>query len=137
MRAKRRSCVVPGEPRSHRFAAGGGGNDASSVRLAAALLIAAALVTVPVLALDQMLALAGAGMAARDALVAVAAVAGALGAALWCPRSRGARLVLVAAALALALEPVGDGLVLPAAASALALVVVWLARPTAVPAASR
>jgi hypothetical protein len=136
LQGKRLRCTALGEHRSHRFAAAPDGNDPSIVRLAGALLIAAALVTVPVLALDQVLALVGAGMAARDALVALAAVAGALGAALWCPRSRGARLVLVAAALGIAVEPVGDGLVLPLAASALALVVVWLARPTAVPAAS-
>jgi hypothetical protein len=42
--------------------------------------------------------------------------------------------VLVAAALAIAVEPVGDGVVLPVTAAALALLVVWLAHPTVVPA---
>jgi hypothetical protein len=107
------------------------------MRLVLALTAVAVLITVPVLALDRLLALAGTGMATRDAVVVLTAVAGAVAAALACPRSPGARLVLVAAALAIALEPVGDGLVLPVAASSLALLVVWLARPTAVPAAQR
>ena len=76
-------------------------------------------------------------MATRDAVVVLAAVGAALGAALYCPPSPAARLVLGAAALAIALEPLGDGLVIPVATSALCLVVVWLARPTAVPATHR
>ena len=107
------------------------------MRLALVLASVAVLITTPVLALDRLLALAGTDMAARDAVVVLAAVVGAVAAALWCPRSPGARLVLVVAALAIALEPVGDGFVLPVAASSLALVVIWLARPTAAPATQR
>ena len=105
------------------------------MRLALVLTAVALLVAVPVIALDRLLALAGTGAPARDAGVLLAAVVGAVGAALYCPRSPGARLVLVAAALAIALEPVGDGLMLPVVASGLCLVVVWLAHPTAAPVA--
>jgi len=105
------------------------------MRLAAALILAVVLVTAPVLMLDRLLALAGTAAPARDALVVLAGIAGALVATLRCPPVPGARLVLVAAALAIALEPVGDGVALPLTAASLALLVVWLAHPTVVPAA--
>ncbi len=93
------------------------------------MLAAVALVLLPGAALDRLLALAGAGAAVRDALVVVAVVAGAAAAALICPPAPRPRAALVAAALVVALEPVGDGLVLPVMAAALALIVVWLVDP--------
>ena len=105
------------------------------MRRAAALTIAVVLVTGPVLTLDRLLVLAGTGTPARDVLVLLVAIAGALVATLRCPPLPGARVVLAAAALAIAVERVGDGVVLPVTAAALALLVVWLAHPTVVPAA--
>ena len=55
------------------------------MRRAAALTIAVVLVTGPVLALDRLLVLAGTGPPARDVLVLLVAIAGALVATLRCP----------------------------------------------------
>jgi hypothetical protein len=115
------------------LAAGVAPRQAATVPQVRHLLAAIGLVLLPGAALDRVLALAGSDAAVRGALVVVAVVAGAVAAALICPPAPRARAALVAAALAVALEPVGDGLVLPVMAAALALVVVWLVDPVPAP----